>query len=119
MKAMFKIGFANKPCSLSKNEGLALTGAYMTAAVKCASPHNEPNPFEISNCSQHLLAEVQVLEQTIQVILTLGKVAFDAYCKLFRIERLAFTHGACYRVDDQKTLLASYHPSSEILVQGS
>jgi uracil-DNA glycosylase len=39
-----------------------------------------------------------------KVILTLGKVAFDAYCKLFKIKGLAFSHGACYRVEDQKFL---------------
>ena len=111
VKALFETGFANKPYSLSKNDGLVLTGAYMTAAVKCAPPHNKPNPFEISNCSQYLLAELQLLEQTTGVILTLGKVAFDAYCRLFKIEKLEFSHGACYRIDDQKTLLVSYHPS--------
>jgi uracil-DNA glycosylase len=111
VKAMFETGFANKPISLSKNDGLVLNGAYMTAAVKCAPPHNRPNPSEKSNCSQYLLEEVKALEETTEVILALGKIAFDAYCKLFNIERLAFIHGACYRVEGQKTLLVSYHPS--------
>jgi uracil-DNA glycosylase len=111
VRAMFETGFANMPTSLSINDGLVLNGAYMTATVKCAPPHNKPNAFEISNCLQHLLAEVQALEQTTVVILTLGKVAFDAYCKLFKIERLPFIHGACHRIEDQKTLLVSYHPS--------
>jgi len=110
-KAMFETGFANKPHSLSKNDGLVLNDAYMTAAVKCAPPHNKPNPSEKSNCSQYLLAEVKALEETTEVILTLGKVAFDAYCNLIKIERLSFIHGACYRVEGQKTLLVSYHPS--------
>jgi uracil-DNA glycosylase family 4 len=83
----------------------------MTAAIKCAPPNNKPNGFEISNCSQYFLEEVKALEENTKVILTLGKVAFDAYCKLFKIERLPFIHGACYRVEGQKTLLVSYHPS--------
>jgi uracil-DNA glycosylase family 4 len=111
IRAMFETRFANKPTSLSKNDGLVLNGAYMTAAVKCAPPHNKPNPREKSNCSQYLLAEIKALEETMKVILTLGKVAFDAYCKLFKIKGLAFSHGACYRVEGQKTLLVSYHPS--------
>jgi uracil-DNA glycosylase len=111
IRAMFETRFANKPTSLSKNDGLVLNGAYMTAAVKCAPPHNKPNPCEKSNCSQYLLAEIKALEETMKVILTLGKVAFDAYCKLFKIKGLAFSHGACYRVESQKTLLVSYHPS--------
>ena len=119
IRAMFETRFANKPTSLSKNDGLVLNGAYMTAAVKCAPPHNKPNPCEKSNCSQYLLAEIKALEETMKVILTLGKVAFDAYCKLFKIKGLAFSHGACYRVEGQKTLLVSYHPSRRNTVQGS
>jgi uracil-DNA glycosylase family 4 len=111
VRAMFETGFANKSTSLSKYDGLVLTGAYMTAAIKCAPPHNKPNAFEISNCSQYLLEEVTALEENTEVILTLGKVAFDAYCKLFKIERSPFIHGACYRVEGQKNLLVSYHPS--------
>jgi uracil-DNA glycosylase family 4 len=111
LRAMFETGFANKSTSLSKYDGLVLSGAYMTAAIKCAPPNNKPNGFEISNCSQYFLEEVKALEENTKVILTLGKVAFDAYCKLFKIERLPFIHGACYRVEGQKTLLVSYHPS--------
>ena len=111
VRAMFETGFANKPTSLSKNDGLVLNGAYMTAAVKCAPPENKPNPYEKSNCSQYLLEEVKALEQTTKVILTLGKIAFETYCKLFKIEGLTFIHGACYGLEDQKTLLVSYHPS--------
>lgn len=68
VKALFETGFANKPYSMSKNDGLVLAEAYMTTAVKCAPPYNKPNPSEISNCSQYLLAEVQVLKQTTGVI---------------------------------------------------
>jgi uracil-DNA glycosylase len=57
------------------------------------------------------LEEVKALEETTEVILTLGKIAFDAYCKLSKIGGLAFIHGACYRVEGQKNLLVSYHPS--------
>jgi len=111
VKAMFETGFANKPYSLNKSDGLELIGAYMTAAVKCAPPHNKPESNEISNCSHHLLAELLALKHTTTVILTLGKVAFDVYCELFQLEKLAFVHGACYSLDVQKSLLVSYHPS--------
>jgi len=57
---------------------------------------------------------MKALEKTTKVILTLGKVAFDTYCKLFEIDGSAFSHGVCYSVKEerQKTLLVSYHPSS-------
>jgi uracil-DNA glycosylase len=74
VRAMFETGFANKSTSLSKYDGLVLTGAYMTAAVKCAPPNNKPNGFEISNCSQYFLEEVKALEENTKVILTLGKL---------------------------------------------
>ncbi len=54
---------------------------------------------------------MRALEDTTKVILTLGKFAFDAYCKLFKIKWLTFSHGAYYSVKGQKILLASYHPS--------
>src|SRR5215467_3599642 len=110
-KALFETGFANKSTSLHKNDGLVLSGVYVTAAVKCAPPQNKPTSFEKLNCSQYLLAETEVLKDTTKVILTLGKFAFDAYCELFKIKGLTFSHGAYYNVKDQKTLLASYHPS--------
>ena len=86
MRALFETGFANKSTSLHKNDALVLNGAYMTAAVKCAPPQNKPHSLEKLNCSQYLLAEMRALEDTTKVILTLGKVAFDAYCKLFKIK---------------------------------
>jgi hypothetical protein len=39
--------------------------------------------------------------------------AFDAYCKVLKIEGLAFIHSAFYRIEDQKTLSVSYHPSRQ------
>src|SRR5262249_2438248 len=110
-KALFETGFANRSTSLHKNDGLVLKGTYVTAAVKCAPPQNNPSSLEKLNCSQYLLAEIKALEDTTKVILTLGKVAFEEYCKLFKIKGLAFRHGACYSVKDEKTMLASYHPS--------
>src|ERR671924_1064810 len=75
-KAMFETGFANIPTSQSSNDGLILKDAYITAVVRCAPPLNKPSLLEISNCSQHLLAELSILNNT-KVILTLGKIAFD------------------------------------------
>ena len=43
VKALFETGFANKPSSISKNDGLILKDAYLTASVRCAPPQNKPN----------------------------------------------------------------------------
>jgi uracil-DNA glycosylase len=111
-KALFQTGFANIPTSHFRNDGLILKGAYIVAAVRCAPPNNKPTPIEISNCSQYLLAELKILHST-EVILALGKIAFDAFCKASNLKGLSFDHGARYCIKGNKILLASYHPSRQ------
>ena len=110
-KALFETGFANQPISISKNDGYALKDAYVTAVVKCAPPQNIPTPTEITNCSQHLQMEIKLLEETTKVIVALGKIAFDNYCKSVGLKRLIFGHNAVYTLKGGKTLISSYHPS--------
>ena len=111
VRALFETGFANKPTSVSRDDGLILKDAYLTAAVRCVPPLNKPDPSEISNCSQYLLAETKILERTTKVILTLGKIAFDAYRSVCNVKGLMFGHNKIYPVFDGKTLIVSYHPS--------
>jgi uracil-DNA glycosylase family 4 len=110
-KALFETGFANQPISISKNDGYALKDAYVTAVVKCAPPQNIPTPSEITNCSHHLQTEIKLLGDTTKVILTLGKIAFDNYCKSVGMKGLIFGHNAVYSLKGGKTLISSYHPS--------
>ena len=111
VKALFETGFANKPTSISKDDGLILKDAYLTAAARCAPPQNKPNPSEISNCSQYLISEIEILEKTSKVIVTLGKIAFDAYCRVCHVKDLKFGHNLIYPVHSDKSLIVSYHPS--------
>lgn len=111
VRALYETGFANKPSSVSRDDGLNLKGAYLTAAVRCAPPKNKPNSIEISNCSQYLLAEIKILERTTKVIMVLGKIAFDAYCRISNIKQLKFGHNKIYNIHGDKTLIVSYHPS--------
>ena len=39
-KALYRTGFANQPTSVSKDDGLQLKSAYITASVRCAPPQN-------------------------------------------------------------------------------
>jgi uracil-DNA glycosylase family 4 len=111
IRALYETGFANKPTSIASNDGLILRDAYLTAAVRCAPPSNKPNSDEISNCSHYLLAEIKLLERSIKVIVALGKIAFDAYCKTSDIKGLEFGHNKIYPIHNDKTLIVSYHPS--------
>lgn len=111
VRALYETGFANKPTSESRTDGLILRDAYLTAAIRCAPPNNKPNSSEISNCSQYLLAEIKLLEKTTKVIVALGKIAFDAYCRVSCIKGLKFGHNKLYTRLGDKTLIVSYHPS--------
>jgi uracil-DNA glycosylase family 4 len=111
VRALFETGFANKPTSISKNDGLILKDAYLTAAARCAPPQNKPTPSEILNCSKYLVSEIKILEKTTKVIVTLGKIAFDAYCNVCDVKGLKFGHNKIYPMYNDKTLIVSYHPS--------
>ena len=112
-KALFETGFANIPTSKSKNDGLILKDVYISTAVRCAPPNNTPIPSELSSCSQYLLSELVILDRTIKVVLTLGRIAFETYCRIMDLQRLHFGHNASHDIGDGKILLASYHPSRQ------
>ena len=110
-KVMHKHGFASIPTSLNKDDGLILYNAYITAAVRCAPPQNKPTRDEIENCSIYLQDELKILKN-ISVILCLGKIAYDATCKLLKIKPEKFGHNKTFTYDKYK-ILTSYHPSKQ------
>ena len=65
---MHAAGFANIPTSQRADDGLALTDAYIAAAVRCAPPDNKPTPEEIAACHAHLVAEVGRAADRLRVI---------------------------------------------------
>ena len=116
---LHKTGFASQPTATHRDDGLKLTDAYITAAVRCAPPQNKPTPEEIVNCSQHLDRELAALTK-VKIVVVLGRIGFDAYLnylkragQLTTKQPYVFQHGACYKMPDDKTLLASYHPSNQ------
>ena len=118
-RTLHKFGFANKPESLSRDDGLKLTDCYITAAARCAPPQNKLLPKELKNCRQFLLEEFRLLKN-IRVIVGLGKVACDVlYDAMHEMEmtslkkRPKFGHGLEYLFNEQQTLIASFHPSQQ------
>src|SRR5439155_7450021 len=115
-RSLHKFGFANQPISLDRNDGLKLINCYITAILHCAPPSNKPKPQEILNCRPYLLRELELL-QRIQVIVTLGKLAFDNIWSVQKLEqkpkRPAFSHGMEIPWEAEKTLIASIHPSQQ------
>jgi len=112
-KALNEIGLANKPYSITKDDGLKLEGAYITAVARCVPPDNKPVSEEIENCSHYLKQELQILKN-VKVVLTLGKIALDAYVKYLGLsEKPMFKHGFLYKYKTFPILIASYHPSRQ------
>src|SRR5437870_9417528 len=91
--AMHETGFANMPTSRSKDDGLTLRDAYVTAAVRCAPPGNKPPPSELLNRSRYLESELRLLNK-VSAELAVGKIGFDAYSRAAGVKGLVFSHGA-------------------------
>ena len=82
-RALHKTGFASQPASVSRNDGLALHDAYITAVAHCAPPGNKPTPEEIRNCRPFLERELGLLPN-LRVVVALGKIAFDGYLEVLK-----------------------------------
>ncbi len=136
---LYRAGFASQPNADSRDDGLRLIDAYITAAVRCAPPANKPTPVEIANCAPFLDRELRALKH-MRVLVALGRIGFDAYLNHLRrsgvlgasqpaklgraadpaINKSAykFAHGAQYTLANGVTLLASYHPSNQNTATG-
>jgi uracil-DNA glycosylase family 4 len=117
-RSLHRAGFASQPGSVSADDGLELSDAWITASAHCAPPDNKPTPDELRNCRPYLERELELLPM-LRVVVALGKVAFDTYLVLMKsrgkIERVSayrFGHGALYP-GLSPALLASYHPSQQ------
>ena len=110
-KVLYENGFASKATSNKKNDGFTLKNVYITAAVRCAPPQNKPLKEEFENCFCYLEEEL-VLLKNIQIIICLGKIAFDTCCKLLAIKNQKFSHNASFRFQ-KWVIICSYHPSRQ------
>lgn len=117
--ALWEAGFASQPRSVSRDDGLVLHDAWVTAAARCAPPGNRPTPEEIATCRPYLLAELRALDR-VEVVIGLGRIGWEAYLAARRAlglpapaARPLFAHGAVARLGDGVTLIASYHPSQQ------
>jgi uracil-DNA glycosylase family 4 len=119
--SLHRTGFANQPTSVRPGDGLALDGAWITAAVRCAPPANKPTPVERDTCLPWTVAELQHVDQ-VRVVVCLGAFAWDAALRLRTTlgrpparPKPKFGHGALWYDDDPGgwALLGTYHPSQQ------
>ncbi len=119
-KVLHATGFASQPTSTSRDDGLKLIDAYISAVTRCAPPDNKPAPDEIRACRPYLERDIELLNR-VEVVVALGRVAFDAYLgilreqgKIARRSAFAFGHNAVYETGlGQPLLISSYHPSQQ------
>lgn len=119
-RALWQNGFANQPESVSKDDGLALTDAYITAPVRCAPPDNKPEREEFLRCRPFFDRELQSLPN-VRVVVVLGGIALDNYLSALQGRGLIasrsayrFAHGAEYETHQGgPVVLCSYHPSQQ------
>ncbi|HEX9408889.1 MAG TPA: uracil-DNA glycosylase [Methylomirabilota bacterium] len=118
-RALHEAGLANQPTSVHAGDGLRLTGAYITAALRCAPPANKPRPIEMRRCQPYLLEELTLLKD-VRVVVALGKIGWDAYLRARRAAGLLlprplprFGHAARSAMPDGTVLLGSFHPSQQ------
>jgi uracil-DNA glycosylase len=112
-RALHRAGYASQARSDRVDDGMVLTGAYITAPVRCAPPANKPTPDERVACRPYFERELALLDQ-VRVIVALGQIGYDAACGLLGVRpRPRFGHGVEVPVDDRRTLLCSYHVSQQ------
>ncbi|HVX66370.1 MAG TPA: uracil-DNA glycosylase [Bryobacteraceae bacterium] len=119
-RALHQAGFASQAESISRADGMRLTDAYITAAVRCAPPDNKPAPQEIANCRPYLERELDLLTN-LRVVVALGRLAFDVYLAILRDRGVIrsraafrFAHNAVFdTAPGQPVLISSYHPSQQ------
>jgi uracil-DNA glycosylase len=112
-------GLANQPTAVARGDGLALHGAWIAAAVRCAPPANKPTPDERDACLPWTVAELALLRE-LRVVVCLGAFAWDAALRLRTAAgapparpRPRFGHDVVFDDGAWLALLGCYHPSQQ------
>jgi len=116
---LYRAGFANQPQSKRSDDGLILSNALISAAIRCAPPGNKPLPQEIRNCMPYLEQELALVRP--RAVLALGGIALNTYLDYLKKQGMIpscsgyrFAHGASFNLpDDLPRLFAVYHPSQQ------
>jgi uracil-DNA glycosylase family 4 len=110
--SLHRTGFANQPTSTHREDGLRLTGAWITAPVRCAPPANQPTPAERDTCRPYLEQELELLDA--RVLVPLGAFAYEGLCRILGVApRPRFRHGIEVPVGDGGWIVGSFHVSQQ------
>jgi len=118
-EALHRYGFADRPVSRSRDDGLIVSDCWITAAARCAPPDNKPTRAELARCRPYLEREIGLLG-AVTVVLVLGRIAWESWLRasgwwerLRPAQRPPFAHAAESILPDGRTLLVSFHPSRQ------
>jgi uracil-DNA glycosylase family 4 len=116
--ALYRAELASQPESVSRDDGLRLKGAYVTAVNRCPPPQNRPTTEERDNCLPYLVRELRLLRAA-RVIVALGAYAWTG--SLLALGELGaevprprpkFGHGAEARIGEW-SMVGCFHPSQQ------
>ena len=114
---LHEAGFASQSRAVSRDDGMKLSGLWITAVARCAPPGNKPTPEELHNCAPWLDQEMKLLKD-LRVVVCLGLIAFDGLMgHMVRAGMMktrsgfVFAHGAEHKLPGGLIAIASYHPS--------
>ncbi len=119
--SLWRTGFGDRPTSVARDDGLTLHGAWVTAAVRCAPPANQPTPAERDRCLPWTVSELALLPEP-AVIVCLGGFAWAAALRLRRAMGLSaprpvprFGHDVLWDPGPLggPPLLGCFHPSQQ------
>jgi uracil-DNA glycosylase family 4 len=117
-RALHRAGFANRPGSDHRDDGLILKEVFITAVCRCAPPDNKPTREEEANCLPYLLEEMALLDR-LEGIVALGRIALDGIRTAYRsreiiLPRVDFGHNRVFELGQGLPwLVTSYHPSRQ------
>jgi uracil-DNA glycosylase len=116
--SLHRTGFANRPQTERRGDGLRLNDAYVTAVNRCPPPGNRPTPKERDNCLPYLERELELLRRS-RAIVALGSFAWDGALRAIRSlgepvprPKPRFSHGVEAEAGHW-ALLGCYHPSQQ------
>ncbi len=96
-----------------RDDGLALTDAYISACVRCAPPDNKPLPVERVTCLPYLKRELDQLPN-LKVVVCLGAYALEGLALVYGARpRPRFGHALEHTLPDGNRVLCSFHPSQQ------
>lgn len=108
-----KFGFSKGTYAARPDDGLVLTGAAITNAVRCVPPQNKPVTAEIRACRPFLTNLIASMP-SLKAVLCLGRISHDSTLAALGIKAkdAPFGHGARHEAPGRSVVLFdSYHCS--------